>query len=1076
MDRFTCPGDGPPIAPGHHGWIHWFDKPIPDGGHPTIDAWPDVSDYSSDELYPAPGLSIDGKPALLFSSRNPKTVQRGQTQVIVPPANPTFAKRSVVDMARKLELLILYFSSVASKRFSQKMAARELDKVGFLSWATRESLRADPNSRFASQSFLRNGSLDRKLMSDLYLNLQLLNVPDRHFHLMAMHGVDGAFLQRFAGQCEVDGRTEGGNSDIMRWRDEVGDRVREAAEKEGRVFAIMYDVSGVPGDKIERVIKVDWKHLLCDKRILDSPAYLHEGGKPVVALWGLGFVNRGHDPESVRRIVQYIKSITPGGAYVMAGAPTHWQILRGDADPNPGFLDVWYNEFDAISPWSVGRYHNQEAADNFLVEKVKKDMKALRERHENGGRKVDYIPVIFPGASGNNLSGGKWRFNDDPRDGGKFFWRQLYNVRKEGVRTIYGAMWDEYDEATAILPIVQTKRQVPTPGKFLALDEDGYDLPSDWFMRISGFAVELLRGERMLHETFPVKELQDYWSSRPKYEVEASSQAEASGSSAGPSVHSEGVSESFDEWIEKEKEEKDEAPPPPYTLEASEMEAVPEESETRRASASSPAIRQEPAAPASVEAPQQVAQQVVQQSTQTSNVPRPLPAVQSPVDESRNSSGSRPTSGSSTLAVCAPPNRKSSLIVGYQGFTNNSAAAAQPSSPGNRTSTGSLNAGNSASSPLQSPSSNASSSYFPGGRTSPARNDTDVAALSGRFSQQSLQTPAPQDVRPASPYSHQHAPLSMLHSHHDESVPEQWPPPEWNVRPAHRPPSAAAAAATPSTAHHSRPPQAPFHVSAGHRPVTPGRLSHTPSPPASTTPGFRPVTPSAPFPGPSYPYPNPASNDLQYGYMPPAPDVPRPSGPGWAFENPSPFPQANYGASPSPPVPPSSTRPPPRVSSLSRPSPPSGPSLGPSYFPQAPADPMQRPGSAAYYPQDGPQSPYSSAPPQPAWPGYGYNNSPGGFAPPQPQYPSQYPMPSNSNYALSPPPVPPRPASAGAQNMPMPQYGNTGDRLVNAASGAYSLALGAVDKVAGSSTRRQVEHGVDTITGTGMKLFNKFTK
>lgn len=63
-------------SPGHHGWIHWFDKPIPDGGKPTIDAWPDVSEYSPEELYPAPGLSIDGKPALLFSSRNPKTVQR----------------------------------------------------------------------------------------------------------------------------------------------------------------------------------------------------------------------------------------------------------------------------------------------------------------------------------------------------------------------------------------------------------------------------------------------------------------------------------------------------------------------------------------------------------------------------------------------------------------------------------------------------------------------------------------------------------------------------------------------------------------------------------------------------------------------------------------------------------------------------------------------------------------------------------------------------------------------------------------------------------------------------------------
>jgi len=52
---------------------------------------------------------------------------------------------------------------------------------------------------------------------------------------MAEHGVDGAFLQRFAGQCDL----ENGNEGVRRLRDEVGDRVREAAEREGRVFAIM---------------------------------------------------------------------------------------------------------------------------------------------------------------------------------------------------------------------------------------------------------------------------------------------------------------------------------------------------------------------------------------------------------------------------------------------------------------------------------------------------------------------------------------------------------------------------------------------------------------------------------------------------------------------------------------------------------------------------------------------------------------------------------------------------------------------------------------------------------------------
>lgn len=57
----------------------------------------------------------------------------------------------------------------------------------------------------------------------------------RHFHWMAEHGVDGAFLQRFAGETDL----EAGNEGMRRIRDEVGDRVREAAEKEGRVFAIM---------------------------------------------------------------------------------------------------------------------------------------------------------------------------------------------------------------------------------------------------------------------------------------------------------------------------------------------------------------------------------------------------------------------------------------------------------------------------------------------------------------------------------------------------------------------------------------------------------------------------------------------------------------------------------------------------------------------------------------------------------------------------------------------------------------------------------------------------------------------
>jgi hypothetical protein len=136
---------------------------------------------------------------------------------------------------------------------------------------------------------------------------------------MAQHGIDGAFLQRFATQCEVDGNSTGATADLMRLRDEVLDGVRAAAERENRVWAIMYDVTGVPPDHIEHVLRVDWDHLVRDKRILDSPYYLKERGMPVIAIWGFGFVEARHDPSIVARIARHLKSVTPGGAYLWAG-------------------------------------------------------------------------------------------------------------------------------------------------------------------------------------------------------------------------------------------------------------------------------------------------------------------------------------------------------------------------------------------------------------------------------------------------------------------------------------------------------------------------------------------------------------------------------------------------------------------------------------------------------------------------------------------------------------------------------------------------------------------------------------
>ena len=152
------------------------------------------------------------------------------------------------------------------------------------------------------------------------------------------------------------------------------------------------------------MIEHDWMHLIHDKGVLDSPNYLRERGKAVVTFWGFGFADSGHDPAVVRAITRFVRENTPGGAYIMAGTPAHWRTSVSDADPNPEFVNVWLEEFDAISPWTIGRYHNEESADWFHQDKIVGDVKLINERNQRWeqtrqGRKVDYIPVVFPGGS-----------------------------------------------------------------------------------------------------------------------------------------------------------------------------------------------------------------------------------------------------------------------------------------------------------------------------------------------------------------------------------------------------------------------------------------------------------------------------------------------------------------------------------------------------------------------------------------------------------------------------------------------------------------------------------------------------
>src|SRR5581483_3933912 len=88
----------------------------------------------------------------------------------------------------------------------------------------------------------------------------------RHFQWMKESGIDGVFVQRFL--------TDIAYPKGLRQVNVVLHHCREGANLHGRTYAVMYDLSGLGGGQMGRVIE-DWKLLIHRMRITQDPAYLH---------------------------------------------------------------------------------------------------------------------------------------------------------------------------------------------------------------------------------------------------------------------------------------------------------------------------------------------------------------------------------------------------------------------------------------------------------------------------------------------------------------------------------------------------------------------------------------------------------------------------------------------------------------------------------------------------------------------------------------------------------------------------------------------------------------------------------
>jgi hypothetical protein len=299
----------------------------------------------------------------------------------------------------------------------------------------------------------------------------------RHFAWMRDYGIDGVFVQRFAVQTSGPVPLNHVNTVLA--------SCREGANRYGRAYAVMYDLTGLGEGQVERVID-DWK-LLVDKMKLTRDeadgAYLHHHGKPVVAVWGIGFNdNRKYTLEECAKLVEFLKHDEHyGGCTVMVGVPTGWRTLDLDA-VNDAALHRIVLEADIISPWTVGRYRSRAEAREHARKRLKADVNWCRTRGK------DYLPVVFPGFSWHNMIPGS-KLNDIPRLGGRFLWVQYTADVESGATMIYQAMFDELDEGTAILKCTND----PPVGESVFLTYEG--LPSDHYLWLVGQAGRLLRGE-----------------------------------------------------------------------------------------------------------------------------------------------------------------------------------------------------------------------------------------------------------------------------------------------------------------------------------------------------------------------------------------------------------------------------------------------------------------------------------------------------------------------------------------------------------------------------------------------------
>lgn len=347
-----------------------------------------------------------------------------------------------------------------------------------------------------------------------------------HFKWMKEYGIDGVFMQRFVGEVI-------NNSDGKDHFDMVLKHAMKGSNQFQRAISVMYDLGGfMEGNRDESALLADAKAIMDTYQLLDrnqQKYYLYEDGKPLLALWGVGFDEKPFDADQIASLIAALKE---QGWSIMLGVNDDWRTHSSSKWPRAKYTDI-VKSANVIFPWFVGRYGSIEVYNNHRKPIIDADIQWCKK---NG---VHYAPHCFPGGADLNMHPNNSVME---RLGGRFFWEQIYGGIKLGAEMIYVAMFDEIDEGTAIFKCLNKSdvpSNVPETDYYVWYNkakgsyghgsspkdesqlEGGWckkaselnivfqgvedDLPTDHYLWLTGQARKMLRGEVPLKNAWPAR-------------------------------------------------------------------------------------------------------------------------------------------------------------------------------------------------------------------------------------------------------------------------------------------------------------------------------------------------------------------------------------------------------------------------------------------------------------------------------------------------------------------------------------------------------------------------------------------